>query len=151
MRLREVLDKYEGWGYNDFDIIKKYFQENQIESQAVDMLMDFSKGTIKQQSAYISKLKEYHSYSSAIEANPKLNKTQIKEIQYLYRSFLNCGKLDDIDLKKAKVVFDEIKKEELTACPIFFLGYLQSNGIGTQFNDCQENRDSLIESGGKEL
>ena len=150
MRLREVLDKYEGWGYNDFDIIKKYFIENHIEHQAIDMLMDFSKATIKRQSTYISKLKEFHTYGAAIEANKKLTKEQIEEIQYLYRSFLNYGKLDEINLKKAKKVFDPIEKDQLTACPIFFLGYLQSEGIGTQFPDFTKDRDHLVETGGQE-
>ncbi len=148
MKLKEIVDKYSGL-LTDYEIIEFYFKVNHIEEQAIEMLTRLSKDIIKNQRAYIFTIKEYSGYANHIMCNIKVKFEDRLSLLHICQSFINNGKLWKGDLDKAKEIFDKYAKKDFVSMPIFFIGYLQANGIATYMNDCLENRNMLIESEGK--
>lgn len=147
MKLREILDKYEPWGYNDFDIIKKYFQENHYEHQAIDMLTDFSRETIKNQHRYIDTLKEMYGYSDAIMCNENVDLKIRRKLVIFYQEYLRNGELYESSLEEIKKILEKVRKD-LLLFPQAFLGYLQSKGIAENYGDSTDFRLEIIEKKG---
>ena len=148
MKLKEVIEKY-GLFYNDYDLIKLYFRINNCEEQGVDMLTEMSKDVIKKQRQYCYTIKEYSGYANHIMCNIKVKFEDRLSLLHLCQGFINNGKMDDHFLKQAKEIFDRYTEKDFVSMPIFFLGYLQSKGIATYLHDCKEDRNGLIETGGK--
>lgn len=147
-KLREILDKYEPWGYSEFDIIKKYFQENSCEQKAIEMLTQFSMETIKNQHTYADTLKEMYSYSNAIMCNIKIDFKVRMRIMTYYHEFLRYGELCESSLKEIGDIIAGLNPGDLQFFPQPFLGYLQSKEIGKQYGDSSGFRLEIIEKKG---
>lgn len=147
MKLQEVINKY-GLYLTDYELIKMFFAVNHCEEEAVKMLTELSQDTIRKQRHYCSLVKEFSGYANHIMCNIKIKFEDRLSLLHICQGFINNGSLDEIDLKRAKEIFDKYTKEDFVSMPIFFLGYLQSNNIATYLHDCKNDRNSLIESRG---
>lgn len=148
MKLKEVVEKY-GIFYTDFELIQLYFELNNCEEEAVEMLTKLCKNVIKKQRDYNYKIKEYSGYANHIMCNLKVKFEDRLSLLHICQSFINNGKLWKGDLDKAKEIFDKYTNKDFISMPIFFLGYLQSKNVATYLHDCKNDRNPLIESQGK--
>ena len=148
MKLKEVVEKY-GIFHTDYELIELYFSLNNIEEQAIEMLTNMSKKVVQKQRAYIFTIKEYSGYANHIMCNIKVKFEDRLSLLHICQSFINNGRLWESDLNKAKEIFNKYTRKDFISMPIFFIGYLQDNGIATYMNDCKDDRNMLIESEGK--
>ena len=130
-------------------LIKLYFQINHYEDQAVRMLTELSQDTIKRQRHYTDMIKEYSHGAQAILYNKKINNKDKLSLLSYCQQFINYGYLTEQQLADTDTILKKYKPEDITLMPIIFLGYLQSQGIATNFKDCTDSRNELIESGGE--
>ena len=149
MRLQEILNKYQGYGLSDFEIIQQFFIENHIEDKAVEMLNELSQKRIKRQHEYISTLKEFYSYGNAILCNKNVDFEDRLSLLSLYNFFLSYGELNQEQLGRARKIFEKLNRDNFTACPQVFLAYLQKYDIGKQFGDSSSFECPIIESRGE--
>lgn len=135
MTLKEVVERY-SFGNNDFDLIKIFFKVNNCEEQAVDMLTEFAKNVIKKEREHIWFLKEHSRYGHILMLNEKVDLKDRIKLMDLHQSYINMGCLEKDSLNKAKEIFDKYGKDDFIAIDIYFLGYLQRNGIALYMHDC---------------
>lgn len=137
MTLKEVVERY-SFGNNDFDLIEIFFKVNNCEEQAVDMLTEFAKNVIKKEREHICFLQEHSRYGHVLMFNKKVDLEDRIKLMDLHQSYINMGCLEQDSLDKAKEIFDRYGKNDFIAIDIYFLGYLQRNGIGLYLNDCSQ-------------
>ena len=123
--LQELIETYKQYGVSDYEIIKLFFTKNKIEDQAVKMLAELSEEKIKDLHYTNSYQKEYMEYCSAILYNEVEEKIKL-ELFVLAKKFLLYSNLNEDDLKRCQLIFDNNK---ITICPLIFYNYLAKEKI----------------------
>ena len=124
------------FGCSDYELIRIYFKVNHCEEQAVDMLTEFAKDVIKDERNHLWFVKEHSRYGHVLLCNEKVDLEDRISLMDLHQTYINEGKLWPESLERAKRIFDKYGKEDFVAIDIFFLGYLQRNGIALYLHDC---------------
>ena len=145
MTLKEIVDRYSVFGLKDLELIKYYFQVNNIQEQAVELLTEISKDTIVKQKEYIDIIKDCSLYNQSILDNPNIDFNIKQTLINAAQSYVNNGSLDKKILDKLKSIFDNLDKDSLKCFPKYFLAYLQSEGIALEYLDMSQYRQEILE------
>ena len=139
--LKEIINKYEIFGLTDFQIIQKYFIENQLEAQAVLLLTELLQKQINGLHAKNYLFKDNLSFCKVVFANIELSPEDRIIMFNLISKFTYERDLNEDELKEIKRIFDTGK---VIACPVYFSAYLKKNDIIKGKDDlCDYDLNSL--------
>jgi len=145
MTLKEIVDKYSVFGLKDLELIKYYFQVNNIQELAVELLTEISKDTIVEQKEYISIIKECSIYNQSILDNSNIDFNTKQTLINAAQNYVNNGSLNKNVLDKLRNIFNNLNKDSINCFPKYFLAYLQSEGIALEYSDMSQYRQEVLE------
>lgn len=124
MTLQQLIDLYKPFGMSDNDIIKKYFIDNNLESEAINLLAELSEAKINKLQTKITLQSEWRSYCETILYNPvdtekKLRLFQLVEILTFVRD------LTPDEIEEVKKI---LKSEHFITCPMWLIGLIEPDG-----------------------